>query len=215
MMVNAPDAPVRLVSITSSLDDFLKNVTTKNVSDKTVRSFQLGVVLSVPQGCGESEVFGNEEVQRIDSVNLAPGVSVQTQDYKFEPKRVSDFRVGNHGDVAESQLTVIRVDFVDGSSWSISRTGPIYDIRLLGRVAELRCSKSPEAVLARSKASCDSLLAASPLASGGGTGYICVGAPDQSCSNQDGGKSCISSICTGGLCPAQTCSCPTCPKPNQ
>jgi hypothetical protein len=141
-MVNAPDAPVKLVSITSTLSDFLSVVTTRNVSSKVVKSFQLGIIMSVPQGCGPVEVFGEEQVQPIDRVDLAAGESVQTKSYRLAPESIHAFGIKNHADLVQSQLTVVRVDFADGTSWSVARSAPIYDVKLLVRTAAIQCSES-------------------------------------------------------------------------
>lgn len=209
-MVNAPDTPVRLVSINSKIEDFLSEVTTKNVSEKTVKSFQLGVIMSVPSGCGPEEAYGKEIVLRIDRVNLAPGVSVQTEKYGLKPGDVGAFQLMHHADQVHTQLAVIRADFEDGTNWAITRAGPVYDSGLMSRDAALQCAKGPEAALIRSRVSCIHPDASSPDAA---RGYICVAGVTQACTNNADGGSCLSTICNGGLCPDQTCSCPSCTQP--
>jgi len=203
-MVSLPDTPLKLVSTTGTATDFLSSVTVRNVSNRRVKSFQLGIIMAVPAACGPNEFFAPEQVFRTDWVGLNPGDLAQTSDYLFSPKTVSNFAKDHFSNVVNTQIAVVRVDFVDGSSWTFSRTGKIYDSDLYQKDAQLRCLKvKPAELLA--KASCAKLkrVGNDP----GGAFYTCGSGSGQICQNSNNGSSCTNSICSSAdTCPDQSCT---------
>lgn len=141
-MVNLSNAPIKLVSITSTVGDFLSSVKLTNVSNKTVVSFQLGVIMSVPEGCGPTEAYSAAQLMQLDAVNVEPGAKIQTASYRFAPKVVNDFGKENNASVVHTQLAVVKVEFKDGTSWAGTHSGNIYDPGLMSKNAAVQCVKS-------------------------------------------------------------------------
>lgn len=208
-MINKPDAPLQFVSITSNFTDFLHGVTLKNVSNKPITSFQLGIIMSVPTGCGPTEAFSPERRFPSDRVGaLAPGQSIATKDYGFSPKEVLDFTSANLGRIAQTQLAIVHVEFFDGTSWNTAPYRGTYDIAAMRANAELHCSNSTKAKLARAAIKCTlPAQSADQFASPDGSKpqtFKCVASDNQVCAVAGDGQSCTASFCTGG-CPSQTC----------
>ena len=208
-IVNSATSPIQLVSINSTVDDFLHEVTVKNASSRPVTSFRLGLITAIPSGCGTREIFNAEQILRNDEVQLPPAEYMKTVDYTLSPASFVRFASDNLG-VVLSQLTVVHVQFSDGSTWDFPKSGKSYDDALLSANATMQCVHSSRAGFSQVKAS---------LRCGGGwiktaqtnpdriSGYQCTSGSQQSCTNSNDGLTCTSSICQSGAgCPQQTCS---------
>ncbi|WP_157439741.1 hypothetical protein [Terracidiphilus gabretensis] len=217
-LVNSTGAPLQVVSITGTRADFLSVVTTQNSSGKAIVDFQLGMIMAVPQECGPEETYSNELKLPIDRVAIQPGAQAQTRDYGVAPNDISTFENDHAAKFVHSQLAVIRVDFADGTNWSITRTSPIYDQKLMTRDAELQCSNKPSAVLARTNLSCAHLVISQAKPDGVYGYYSCATGAGQVCSNASNALSCTNTVCSGngGYYPDQTCqfTVPKTPPPS-
>jgi hypothetical protein len=145
-MVNPADAPLYIISTNSNLTDFLNTVTFKNVSGRKITSFQLGIIMSVPAGCGPNQVFGAERLMQADRIVIDPNANAETYRYGFGPSDVEAFAAEARARVVQTQFTVVHVDFSDGGHWSYPRTGKIYDEALMAKDAEVQCLKPATAL---------------------------------------------------------------------
>jgi hypothetical protein len=146
-MINPVGTPLQLVSINSNFTDFLNVVTVKNISDRQIASFQLGIIMSVPNGCGPKQIFGSERLMQPDRVVIARNATAETRKYGLAPGDIQMFGAANEARVVHTQLAVVRVDFSDGGSWFYPRAGKIYDESLMTRDAQLQCSNTVKARL--------------------------------------------------------------------
>lgn len=143
-MVNAPAAPLALVSTTADLGDFLSAVTLRNVSGKAVSRFQLGYIKIVAAGCGPVAVVAPEERFAVDRVAVESGAEVVTRSYRLAPGVIQSFGQEHGATDVQTQLAVVSVWFADGSTWSFPRTSRVYDERNVAQNAALRCGTLPK-----------------------------------------------------------------------
>jgi hypothetical protein len=144
-------APMQIIAVRGTQSDFLNTVTARNVSGKEISAFQIGVIMAAPKGCDSHIIPGKELRFPLERTAIPPGAQVQTQNYRLAPEDVAAF--GKKHSVPAmnvlSQLAVIRVEFTDGTSWSLARSGPIYDRDLLSSDAAAQCSGRPGATPAQ------------------------------------------------------------------
>jgi hypothetical protein len=123
-----------LVSIESSVNDFLEVVTSKNTSNRAIVSFQLGIIMSAPAACAPKEVFGQERPMPFDRIGvLAPGSTLPTLSYRLSPQDVASFGSRTSAREVHTQVAIVRVDFLDGGSWSMTTYYKIYDREALAK----------------------------------------------------------------------------------
>ncbi len=140
-MINPPDSPLWITSITMNLTDALQTVTIRNVSGHTISSFQLGVIMAVPPTCGPKENFSRERVMQADRITLQPGATTQTHDYRLLLTEIASFGIINKASDVQTQVAVIRVNFADGSVWKMPAHAGIYDSGVMASNAKLRCGQ--------------------------------------------------------------------------
>jgi hypothetical protein len=209
-IVNSPGSPLLIVSNTSTMNDFLSSLQLRNVSGRSVSSFQLGYLKLVAAGCGPAEVIAPEELFDPDRVEIASGAEFKTRSYGLSPSAIERFATENGAVDVQTQIAVVNVQFSDGGTWSFPRAGKAYDDAKMARNAFLRCSKTPKAVALRAsaKARC-SRSALFPSDGGDGPGYKCGNGTGESCQNAANGQSCTDTICEtnsgpNNFCPDQT-----------
>jgi hypothetical protein len=127
IMINLPQSPLHFISIKSTLTDFLHEVTVTNVSGKEIVNFQLGLIMTIPSACGPKEVIAPQQLMLPDDVDIEPGAQDTTTNYRYYLTDVARFMQQNHARGVITQLTVVQVDFADGTSWSLHRDSPVYD----------------------------------------------------------------------------------------
>jgi hypothetical protein len=107
VMINTSESPLHIISTTAVLTDFLHEVKVQNVSGKKITGFQLGVIMTVPSGCGPKEVIAPQQLLSPDSMDIAPGATGTTQSYRFTPASVRSFEQEYHAREVLTQLTVV------------------------------------------------------------------------------------------------------------
>jgi hypothetical protein len=208
-MINHQNSPLWITSITSTMTDMLQTVEVKNVSDRPIRSYQLGLIMTVPAACGPREVVGPERLMQLDRVSVPVGAKAKSVDYRLAPKEIEQFGFQNVGRSVHSQIAVVHVEFDDGGSWTIeSHPHEPYDRQIMIGDGELACSYSSKAVLERAAVlkRCSNSRVLSLLGpEDGGQTYSCAASTtNEQCAVGEGGQSCTSSFCNGG-CAYQTC----------
>ena len=145
IMVNLGQSPLALVSITSDQNDTLQAVTVRNVSNREIREFKLGLFSGVPAACGgQPASFSEREFGWELISDLKPG-SVHTSNNFRVPHQVAPLTA-----TIVPQLAVVAVRFSDGGTWFASRQHESpFDAAGFERQGELLCSISPAAVKAR------------------------------------------------------------------
>ena len=141
-MVNLPETPLQFVSITSDAGDYMETATLKNVSNREISSFQIGLIMSIPAGCAPAPELGAEQAFRVDRLIVPAGQTAITHNYGLSPQKIRAFDKSRMGRIVLSQIAVTSVTFSDGALWRASRDGQVYDDSSIERMAQMDCSSS-------------------------------------------------------------------------
>ncbi len=215
-MVNLPATPLRFVSITSSAKDYMEKVVVKNVSDREISSFQIGMLMAIPSPCSPTPDFGAEQSFQVDRIVVPVGGTATAHNYGLSPQTITSFDKSGTGRIVLSQIAVTSVTFTDGTSWQASRDGQMYDDSEVKQAAAKYCSASIASVdYQQLKSNCNKSpelqLAGFPIQSFNcvcGTGYGCqVSADDMSCTTSQcaGNQFCQNQQCHPVNMPVPSC----------
>lgn len=225
-LVNSKDSPIYIVSVTGSNRHLVSSVHIKNVTDRVISSFTLGMVPLIPPGCGARPSVGQEET--VDSTTTAVFNPSQTEEvsvFGSEIVKMDAFAKQGKAALVNIQLAVVSASFADGGSWRRTMDGTVYDKELetkdgavmcnLGHVSDLvaACPKVNRSMQSGVMNSNVRLMDTSfqlpqsnisPLIMGH---YECVFvASAQDCQNTSGSQNCNSAACTDPYaCSYQSC----------
>ncbi len=203
-VVNDPSSPVKVLSVTATLTDFLSTITLKNQSTKAITELQFGLVMGIPVGCGPQEIIASEEKLRIDHVSLAPAAEIHLSDYMLAPEKWASFRSAYQSKDVYSQLAVIFIRFNDGTEWKSDHPKGMYKPEWFHSYANYHCVSSSTSNSKLVRASVK-LKACAGDNMGGGQHYICSSGDGQGCSVANA-TSCTNNICEDpSTCQNQAC----------
>ena len=203
---NSPNSPLIIVSLTSSLDDLISELTVQNKSDVAVTSFQIEWVIAVPATCSTRKVEPIIHQPLVDRVRVEKRSTATTKNYGVSTVQLLAEGRKNGASLVDVQVRVARVYFEDGAEWVAQPTGPVFDQASFDSRSKM-CSGG--------KLTPDAIPPSTPC----GTGpppqaadpnfpchYFCQGSQDdQYCENHS--SSCTNTLCPNpGNCAHQACS---------
>src|ERR1700722_9277884 len=112
--VSLPDAPLKWVGQRSTVDDELSEITLRNVGKDTVKGFQIGWVLFIPDGCGVREAgvpLREEQVEPYREEMIKPGQTVTIDPYHLSSESIRNFARHAHSPVVIVQAGVCLTRF--------------------------------------------------------------------------------------------------------
>jgi hypothetical protein len=136
----SPDAPLQIESVRATLPDFLDAVKIRNTSSKPIATFQLAVAMTAPEPCSTSRLHIVTRSLLPDHAAVKPGDSISTFTYGVKPAEYAAFAASHGGHDVLSVLTIVKVTFSDGTTWSRPHEGHAFSEQYLRNDRAWLCS---------------------------------------------------------------------------
>ena len=138
LIVNSPNSPVRIISVTSRPNDLISSMTVRSESTKTVKSIRIAVLVAVPRGCGQN-TFQSQDHEADRVIELLPKSTTSIAEVGMSPKAVKKIERDHKAVAVVSQVTISSAEFDDGSMWTMKRAGQTIDDEMIAKTAEASC----------------------------------------------------------------------------
>jgi len=204
-IVNTVSGPIQVVSTVARPNDMISEMSIRNSSSLKISQIRIGLIISIPLGCGEIEYTSREHTRSM-SVDLSPNATVTLKDIHVSPKAMAKLQRSRRATSLVSQIAIVGATYSDGSTWALARNGKSYNDEKLQKEASLRCITNKSKLSIADSTSCGpgKLVLAGQSTGYNGQYYTCVASADQYCTNNV--SSCTNTACpTAAGCPAQMC----------
>jgi hypothetical protein len=204
------EAPVRIVSMTKTVDNQTRAIVVRNVSQRQITSFQLAWVTVVPEGCPGTPTEPLVHEQAAENHPLAPGQEATLDWYRLPTDQLLNFAKLQEAKVLLTQVGVIRADFADGNSWKFDLPAAgIFDVEEMHYVSKT-CTRGVSGFLCTRPKGNGSASLSPELR----CWYGCVTAATHQYCSVGGEDSCTNHVCKNpDACPDQMCQL-VCINPN-
>ena len=138
--VNQEGAPVKIISLTPSVEDVLDQLTIQNSSSEVVTGVQFAWIFAVPAGCGAGEFPPASGISKIYPAAVTPGHEFTVHSVGVDGRTM--WQNANRSKVAylQYQIGISRVEFANAPTWiSPVAVGQLFSPALL-KAASKNCS---------------------------------------------------------------------------
>ena len=112
------NAPLRVNSLTQTLNDAISSVEVKNYSGKAIESYQIGWIETLPSGCAVTPMKAVITNGPVEEISIAPFATAANGPYRVWVKELLATAKSHKARLLYVQVGVTSVKFVDGSSWN-------------------------------------------------------------------------------------------------